>query len=290
MSRISPSNPVADLSTMLGEIVKDGLPHLAASFFKTLIGGTAKQQRKAVADQYLNYEFGWKPLANDLAKIASAIVDADKIWAQYERDAGKPVRRRYGFPDEVKVESEVTKSSAVPWLSPSVSTLYVKPLIPKGQVIRVRKTTKSRWFSGAFIYYLPVRDHGRGKVAENVIQAKKLLGLSLTPDTLWNLAPWSWAVDWFSNVGDQVNNWSNWAIDGQMLLYGYIMEHTVVRDTYTFVGPTSLNSGHRPYDMVFVSETKRRLAASPYGFSVDWSGLTPRQIAIAASLGITHQK
>lgn len=119
--------------------------------------------------------------------------------------------------------------------------------------------------------------------------SKKLLGISLTPDTVWNLAPWTWAVDWFSNAGDVVSNVTDWAVDGLVLRYGYIMEHSLVRDTYTFVGPTTFQSeSQRPQALIFSSERKLRRKATPFGFGLNWDGLSPRQLAIAAALGLSR--
>lgn len=115
----------------------------------------------------------------------------------------------------------------------------------------------------------------------------KVLGLELTPETLWNLAPWSWAVDWVSNAGDVVSNISDWANDGLVLKYGYMMEETSVTDVYTFDGPSGLPGNHQPYPVTLQRTVKKRIRATPFGFGLNWSGFSPRQLAILAALGIT---
>jgi len=127
-------------------------------------------------------------------------------------------------------------------------------------------------------------------MARAVIQARKVLGISLTPDTLWNLAPWSWFLDWFSDTGDLLSNWTDWAIDNQVMLYGYIMEHSLNEYTYKFVGSTGLTGNARPYDITMVTETKLRRQASPYGFGIQWTDLSARQKAILAALGISRSR
>jgi hypothetical protein len=123
-----------------------------------------------------------------------------------------------------------------------------------------------------------------------LLQAHKILGLELTPETLWNLAPWSWAADWFGNIGDLFHNANSLASDGLVMRYGYIMEHTRVRDTYVFSGPTGLVSWYsgRPTPLILTSETKLRRRATPFGFGKTFAGLTTRQKAIAAALGINR--
>jgi hypothetical protein len=299
ISRCSPSNPAADVTVLLGELLKDGLPTLIGSQLKSWAGMSNKQRRKAIAGEHLNYEFGWKPLVNDLKKVSRAIQNGDAIWRQYLRDSGKVVRRRYVFPTEETVSTEVIATNTWPWMNPSStrfdardsSNTTIPPSQLTGKAYATTTVSRKRWFSGAFTYYVPRDNSAESRAAREVIMAKKLLGLSLTPDTLWSLAPWSWAVDWFSNIGASLENWSNWAIDGQVLLYGYMMEHTVTSRKYTWVGKTGYEPPNvRPSDVELVVETKLRRQATPYGFGLNWGDLTPRQVAIATSLGIQRER
>jgi len=124
--------------------------------------------------------------------------------------------------------------------------------------------------------------------------ARKLLGADVDPEVLWDLAPWSWAVDWFSSVGDVIHNLSAYSSDGLVLRYGYIMEHSIVRDTYTYSGDLGLiprcNFTGRPADLVVTSEKKLRRRSSPFGFGLAMSELTTRQKAILAALGLSRVK
>jgi hypothetical protein len=124
----------------------------------------------------------------------------------------------------------------------------------------------------------------------DALRAKKLLGIIPTPSTLWNLAPWSWATDWFLNTGDVISNLTDWATDGLVMRYGYMMEHTIVRDTYTLTKPGLSSPGVRVQPLTLVTETKMRRKANPFGFGLTWSGLSPRQTAIAVALGLTRGK
>jgi hypothetical protein len=155
------------------------------------------------------------------------------------------------------------------------------------------KTTRSfrhTWFSGAFTYHLPIGYKSRVGLVSAAAKAGPLLGIELTPETVWNASPWTWAVDWFSNAGDVISNLSDWAVDGLVLKWGYIMEHTLQSVTYTLVG----GCRYKPYGLTFASpvtawkETKRREKATPFGFEISWLGMSPRQLAISAALGITR--
>jgi hypothetical protein len=286
ISRCKPTNSVADASTFLGELAKDGLPSLVGVNSWKDRSLKAKQAAKSASNEYLNIEFGWLPLVQDVRKLAYAVQHAHKVLSQYERDSGKMVRRRYDFPVEEWTVNRGKVSGGAPH-GPSLSQLFVGNSGTTGEIHRVDRFSRRVWFSGAFTYYLPSDYDSRMVMGRLALQAKKLYGISLTPEVLWNLAPWSWAVDWFSNTGDVLSNLSDWSQDGLVLRYGYIMEHITCTSTYTHQG-TSYYTGHQVQPLVFSYTSKKRRRANPFGFGVSWDGLSPRQSAIAAALGITR--
>lgn len=273
-----PDNSIASLSTALGEIYADGLPHLLGSTFwreRTLNARNAGKE-------YLNTQFGWVPFVNDVMDFRNAVRNFSAVLAQYERDAGRMVRRRYDFPRETSTTESVFTGS-VPWepvssnLRSSTGTLVVRDTV-----------TKKKWFSGAFVYHLPRGYDSRSEMDRLRLFADRI-GLDTSPETFWNLAPWSWAVDWFSNAGDVISNVSSFTVDGQVMAYGYMMEHTVHRVTYSMEDVRSVSGGYLPVDPItLVTETKVRRRANPYGFGVSWDGLSPFQISILTALGLSR--
>lgn len=281
IARCKPTKSAASLATALGELHKDGLPQIVGS---SLWEPKTRQLTKRPADEFLNVQFGWKPLLNDVRKVSNAVLNADKLTRQYIRDAGKPVRRKYRFPTYRSVTDPTNMGPGHEWLEPYNSYLYDGS--EDVNTYFVDDTTIERWFSGSFQYALPP---STGTVmGKRVGAATKVLGAEPTPDTLWNLAPWSWAVDWFTNTGDVVSNLTDWGLNGLVMHYGYMMEHSIVRRTYYtegshFVGANGRTSPH----LTFITEVKQRRKAHPFGFGVHWDGLTPVQLAIAAALGIS---
>jgi len=288
VARCKPTNATADLSVFLGELFSEGLPKLIGAR-SGLWQERTDAARKVAADEYLNLEFGWEPIARDMSSIAYAIYSADAVLRQYERDSGRMVRRRYNFPTE-KNESYTEVGSGTPWILGGVSGNLLDPAFAAGgKVIRAESTTRNTWFSGAFTYHLPRSYSRSNEMARIALEAKKVLGLSLTPETAWNLTPWSWAVDWFSNVGDVLSNISDALTDSLVMGYGYLMEHTVQKRSYNFYGPTGCKTkGARPATVTFVIETKQRVQANPYGFGLTWKGLSPHQLSILSALGISR--
>jgi len=276
-----PTNALVDLSTTLGELLKDGAPsRIGAELWES----SAARLKNSVGSEYLNVEFGWKPLVADIQKTMDAIIRADAVIRQYKRDAGKVVRRRLDLSPTNSRSDTISHNNVNAFALYDGSELR-KTTANKGQVLRTRETSVKRWFSGAFSYHLPLDVGGNPR---EVSKAKEIFGLELTPSTLWNLSPWSWAVDWFVPVGDLLGNLQDWASDGQVLLYGYIMEHSIVRDTYTFIGDTGFLSPQRPSILTYTTEVKKRRRATPFGFGLSWDRFTDRQLAIAAALGLSR--
>jgi hypothetical protein len=232
-------------------------------------------------------EFGWQPLLGDIHDFSHGVTRLSDIYEQYAKNSGKVVRRRYDFPStQTEVETTFASNVGVTLVgNVSSNNWFLDKQEGLGKVYRNRRTNVRRWFSGAFTYYVPPLEDS---FVDHANRAVETLGLDLNPETLWEIAPWSWAVDWFSNVGDLIHNANSWSTDGLVLKYGYIMEHSVVRDTYTWSGvPRLMPTGTYPQRIVLETETKLRRRATPFGFGLS-GGLTNRQKAIAAALGITR--
>jgi hypothetical protein len=284
---VKPTNNVANLATDLVEIRQEGLPHLqGASLWeeKTL-------NAKAAGSEYLNQEFGWSPLVSDVRGASYAAANASKLLAAYERNSHKITRRRYEFPT-TRTESWSQFATGAHCVSNQQLSLDIVSQYPLGKVYKQTIAYTRRWFSGAFTYHLPLGFKSRYKLIRAGSKAGPLLGIELTPEVVWNATPWTWALDWFSDTGDVVSTYSDMAVDGLVIKYGYIMEHTRHEDNYYFVPDTLANvlpgsSIQLPFYSVLV-ETKRRRRATPFGFEIGWNGLSFRQLAIAAALGITR--
>jgi hypothetical protein len=146
----------------------------------------------------------------------------------------------------------------------------------------VMKSETRTYFSGAFRYHIPATA-ATSAISRFALTARKVYGVEVTPELLWNIAPWSWAHDWFGNVGDVMHNVSALGRDGMVMEYGYVMDGRVV-DIDQAVGS---NYGTFTRKQKIVSR-KRYSKLSPYGFGVSWSGLSPKQLAVTAALGLSR--
>jgi len=288
ISLCKPTNSIGDVQTLLGETVKDGIPSIPGSRIW-------KKRANAIvglADEFLNYAFAILPTIKDISDIRKAAEHASSVLQQYERDAGKVVRRQFHF------DKEITESTDIPF--PSVDSVLQTWSIPKngfrtskplGPTLRKSKLTRERWFSGAFTYYIPSGTDSWKALVGAGASADSLFGTTLDPDTIWELTPWSWAIDWFTNAGDVISNLQDFVDGGLVMHYGYIMEHTI--NEYSYFMPSSNligaeNMGVGP--LTLKTEVKVRRPASPFGFGLTWNDLSSFQLAILAALGITRSR
>lgn len=281
IARTIPTNPVVDGSVSLAELFREGIP--------SMIGTILLKERvnffRSLGSEYLNYEFGWKPFLNDLQNAVRAVVDSESILRSLAENSGKDLHRHSFTPETVSPNS-IASWTDVYYPSISNGGDFSPPPWYRISDVSYQKT----WFSGCYTYYFAPET--MSEASRIATEARLLYGIEVTPEVLWNLAPWSWLVDWFANVGPLLHNVSAFQSDGLVLKYGYVMEHSrriVSRKndvgTYSRAGS---NSFPLHYADKFYGESKRREKATPFGFGLNATDFTSRQWAILAALGITR--
>jgi len=294
IAQCAPTNPTAQLASTLAETVREGIPSLPG------IQSWKKRTEalRSVGSEYLNYQFGWAPLHSEVKNVVNAARHHRDVMQNYRHNEGSNVHRRFDFPDEISSDEYTAPPFALnPNEGPTGnSSWWTSP--ESRRIVRVI-STRRRWFEGCFTYGGPSKTDSFGRALGFGSEADKLYGLTLSPDVLWNLTPWSWAVDWFSNTGDVIHNITNFALAGLVMRYGFMMEETInelhveykdggyrvesAPETYKNVSEGSCRRGHKWI-------TKARVPANPFGFGISWEGLSPTQLAITAAIGITRFK
>jgi len=278
---VDPSNPNADLGESLGEIVADkrvSLPGIQSWKRRTEVA-------KAAGSEYLAAVFGWLPLVGEVKDTAQSVRDGNQIMKHYHDHAGTNVHREFEF-DVIEGQDE-TSTGPLRCQYAANSTISAFATVPGVPVTIKRTSTTRRWFSGSFTYSA-TQASSLGRCLGLESEVDKLYGLTLTPDVLWELVPWSWAIDWFSNAGDVIHNATSLGASGLVMRYGYIMEETSIKDTYSMPSTGITGVEGAPPDCHITHVIKRRREANPFGFGLSWEGLSPTQLAIIAALGITR--
>jgi hypothetical protein len=294
---------VFDAAQFLGEL-REGLPRLILSSLQ----GRASAFR-AVGNEYLNIEFGWKPFVRDLQNAVKALTSATETLSR----SGKRVHRSLRAP----VENSFDQASygAQLWVQAGFQGLltddefqkipsygnrmptgnYVPTSRAEGVGTLVKTRTVERWFDGEFTSFLPLRFNPESFLD----RASVLINTELTPLTLWQLAPWTWLIDWFAHVDDTIEANMTAANDLLVMHYGYAMERTSYGTSMSWRYPGILGP-EDPYRWAeglpgkggsFASLTTRfkRIRANPFGFNVGGEAdLSLGQLAILGALGLTR--
>jgi hypothetical protein len=303
-AKARPGNPVAGLGQFIIEL-RD-LPQIP---FTSLYASQRKvpfaaipgillrtlEGFRSLGSEYLNVVFGWKPFVSDLRKTYYLWQAIDKQMAQIVRDNGKGIRRKRTLSDDT-VMTETAKTGTC--------TVYGFPPIQPEWVVtwncRITTQLKTKvWWAGSFRYYIP----DVSSSAWNKRARLALFGALPTPELLWSVLPWSWLIDWFSNVGDVISNISPNAIPNLTTDYAYVMRHTTrtvdnrahaswPRKPKTVWYDTGWDSGDETWHSVYKFETKERFGGvHPFGVSVGGNvQMTAQRYAILSALGISRAK
>lgn len=251
----------------------------------------------SVADNFLNYNFGWVPFINDLSSLYDTWVNSHKYIAQTVRDNGRWLKRKRVL--EVSESNIRANRFYHSGTDPSSGSFQMEPLLRdmtldgstcKAYCDIYDETLSSVWAAGSFKYYRPEFDDNLADFSSSFTTVQRLLalyGARVNPSVLWKVTPWTWAIDWFAGVGKFIEHHDEFVDDGIVSQYLYCMKHTerrIVKNSYFnwFSGPRLLTWFRR------IAYKQREVADSPYGFNRPWQTLSAKQWAILGSIGFTR--
>lgn len=298
IARVDPTRSQASLVVAAGELARDGIPfagtlgrrinswRTVAERLMSLYSRARSSPARVASELFLEYQFGFAPLVRDIQDFHRVTSSLDRRIAQLRRDNDRVVRRRYRQTPDVQDQDygDQYPSYGAP---PLDYYLYASP----GTLNTKTKYTTTKWFSGAFQYHIPFNTDGSvpSHIAQGRALGRILYGADLNISALYNLTPWSWALDWVSNVGDGLSNIVSAQQNGLVMKYGYEMQSLTADTIYTlrdvaFQWPP----GPRTIGQTLRMETKNRIRATPYGFGLQIDTFTDRQWALIAALGISR--
>lgn len=261
---------------------------------------------KGAADQFLNHEFGWVPFLKDLRTLYSVYHGSEAYMKRVTETNGRPTRRRSTLIGIPVVEagpdgkprirygpthSDIILSSGVGQMSgPSLSGNYFSgtPRWELREIVEDKVTA-----SGKFTFYRPEFDTGLSEYNSAWFAIQRQLtmyGLRINPSNVYRATPWTWLIDWFVNVGEHFDLLTDMLVDSIVANYLFIVERkrTVRKFVQTLpfaqTGTLSLEWN------LEINSLERVGANSPYGMSLSWDNLTPRQLVILGALGITRSR
>lgn len=283
---------VPQLAQSIIEVLREGIPRVPGMAFSQL------RSARNAGKEYLNASFGWGPLLNDLKAIVGTYKNIQPLLAQLRKDSGQNVRR------SGTLFKETVSGDRAPYglvLSPVLgggNNGSIAVGDPDALSAESWTTTSTRvWFAGKGSYILPsaLQEPNMSDIAGFLAIQNELL----SPVLVWELLPWSWLVDYFTNIGDIIENAMGHGIGIYTANYCYLMREHIVRTTYSgnrigragFADPwgnVSYITGSTG-SIEVIQTTKERVAASPFGFGLSQESLSTSQWAILAALGLSRQ-
>jgi hypothetical protein len=211
MLSVVPTSATANALVSVGELITEGKLFSAPG--------------KALLDQnpggeFLNYQFGILPVVSDAKSFTEAASTFSETISQYRRDAGKVVRRKAG--PYVLEESTSVRNYSNSLITPGRSTLSAF-LVNSPKLTVTTKIKREIWYSGAFEYYIP---EDMSRLEELIFEWNRVYGIVPDPADIWELLPFSWLADWFTNSGNALRHLFLQASEGATQRYGYAMCHS----------------------------------------------------------------
>ncbi|DAD52042.1 maturation protein [ssRNA phage Gerhypos.4_53] len=246
-------------------------------------------QPRTLADQFLNEQFAWIPFLNDVRNFGKTFAHQDSIADNLSLNNGRVVRKHAPMITE--------SSSSVLQEIDFVDTTDIFPVaFPRemlsGPTTRtlIEETSISVGGMGAFQYYLPEWDKADNRYYSawgRIMRELDTYGARISPYHLYQIIPWSWALDWVTGMGNYVSYLSDVMTDSLCAKYFFVKAKKKTSRTLRYRIPFVFGSADVSFTRS-IEITERQPGSSPFSFDLPWSSLTPRQIAIAGALGLTH--
>jgi len=253
-----------------------------------------------IADQFLNEQFGWVPFISDIQKFLdtwdksgdyiSNMVRNNRTWMKRSRvlEESDSTSLIGGF----GVADCIPSDGILDWTSNNmckVANLLGTGSI-KGYTLYHLRVTKRIWATGSFLFYRPEFDINDPDFDSGLMTVRRALtqyGFRINPSVLYKITPWTWALDWFTNLGRHIDRLNDFVEDGIVSRNLYVMEsheRTMTKTCFLnyYKGPVTLQWQRR------LAVKKREVADGPYGFNVPWANISPRQWAILGAIGISR--
>lgn len=246
---------------------------------------------KKASDHFVNHNFGWVPFVKDLSNLCDNVIKVDSRIDHLMANNGDWHRRKailVNNSETVKIYEDTGYHVGVY----PTNTTYLQSCLTGPPTVQ---TWRNKWSYaegvGSFRYYQPYLDQ-RSPESQGMLGPLRrqlaLHGARLTPANIYRAVPWTWLLDWVSDSGHVVNAINDWAVDGLVAKYLYLVHHQILTYSYKQITPFNAASGGTQtlnWDRV-IDVKQRKEAESPFGFGVHWDDLSPKQLAILGALGI----
>jgi hypothetical protein len=223
-SATNPSRADFDSAVFLGEL-RD-IPKLFQS--------VGSSMSKFGANEYLKFQYGWKPLVADVRKFMSIVDQVERRLRKIERLQRDGILRTTFKPEGASVKAfKAVTFTPGSGDDPEVLWRFPQESGTNGYGVQVStQMTTERWCQCIWS-----ADNGGLPPPTDIEQLnlarRAVYGGTVDGNTLWQLMPWSWLLDWTSNASEYLGS--------QRDVVGAKLSSTVLMKT------TKLQSVNTPY-------------------------------------------
>lgn len=120
--------------------------------------------------------------------------------------------------------------------------------------------------------------------------------ISINPSSVYQMIPWTWLFDWFSNTGDIMYNLNQSMSNNLVAKYAYLMHEATYQTERTAlwksrflhringIGETQYMYGAGSSSTIVTC--KNRIAGNPFGFNLTLPDFSSWQVSILLALGL----
>lgn len=227
LAETNPSNAHVSVPAFLGEL-KD-LPSLVHGWGRSVIKDVA---RSHIVDRWV-----WRPFVSDVTKLVSLAEAASKRAIELDK-----------FRDGKRVGKGIGLESNAHQIRGNRKLMHSTEMTMYGRFddYYTEKVWGSvEWYAPSWSWYRGASDLDICKDANKQVRGLTTWGAVAAT---WELLPWSWLIDWFSNVGTMVQALNN-AIELQYRNI-CIMQHCRVDQTFVVTDPLHPRNARIEYDPV----------------------------------------
>lgn len=311
-----PTKPYANLGQWFGELKQFGgmfnvpreLPEELVKYKSSSLDELRRFREggRAVGSGYLASQFGWLPFVGEVINSLDAVANSGKLIDDFVRDSAKLIRRtrRKVTYQDATVYSGTLGGTGLPDVNHVSSTTQLGAQLTqswqksiglanfKARYVSTVTRVDSFRTSAIFEYFAADPEGFLGTSRRLAQEAKYLLGDPLISlSTFWELAPWSWAIDWSYNLGGLLSFQESVATDSlvaRRCSTVFEREISVVTrwEPYFSDSGTSVQYDEGKCTSISTMRQQRRIAGSPYDMGIDWSGFSSQKWFILGAVGL----
>jgi len=258
-ARTNPSRPYVDVPANLLDM-RHALESIQQAGLRTI------DQVYNAGSRWLYYKFVITPLVSDVIKMTNASDQINRRIADIQRLHGD-----LGYRKTVQSFAGAVSGTSAPFLQSAGALLRASNRYTTQTVMK----THIRWAANN-------PGPAPGPRILNGMARRAVQGGTFDFSTLWEAVPWSWAIDWFSNIGEYLVAQRN--IIPARIVGVYPMTHTRTVNEFTAI---PVNGGFMTAGRC-LRESKRRSVGS-VSIDAHFNFLNGSQMGILASLAATRR-